>query len=72
MIIQKGAIVASTVPLAMPDSDTASRRTLSKIPLSVRMWKWSDGATGAHSVRFDVAVNFNIRNRQRIVRINGA
>jgi hypothetical protein len=72
MIIQKGAIVASTVPLAMPDSDTASRRTLSKIPLSVRMWKWSDGATGAHNVRFDVAVNFNIRNRQRIVRINGA
>ena len=72
MIIQKGAIVASTVPLAMPDSDTASRRTLSKIPLSVRMWKWSDGATGAHNVRFDVAVNFNIRDRRRIVRINGA
>lgn len=72
MIIQKGAIVASTVPLSMPDSDTAARRTLSKIPLSVRMWKWSDGATGAHSVRFDVAVNFNIRERRRIVRINGA
>lgn len=72
MIIQKGAIVASTVPLTMPDSDTASRRTLSKIPLSVRMWKWSDGATGAHNVRFDVAVNFNIRDRRRIVRINGA
>ncbi len=72
MIIQKGAIVASTVPLSMPDSDTAARGTLSKIPLSVRMWKWSDGATGAHNVRFDVAVNFNIRERRRIVRINGA
>ncbi len=71
-IIQKQAVVANTVPLVMPDSDTAMRRSLSKIPLSVRMWKWSDGATGQHNVRFDVAVNFNIRDRRRIVRINGA
>jgi hypothetical protein len=71
-IIQKQAIVANTVPLVMPDSDTAMRRSLSKIPLSVRMWKWSDGATGQHNVRFDVAVNFNVRDRRRVVRINGA
>jgi P22 coat protein - gene protein 5 len=71
-IIQKQAIVANTVALAMPDSDTSMRRSLSKVPLSVRMWKWSDGLTGQHNVRFDVAVNFNVRDRRRIVRINGA
>ncbi len=71
-LIQKQAAVVNTVPLSMPDSDTAMRRALSKIPLSVRMWKWSDGATGAHSVRFDVALTANIRDRRRIVRLNGA
>lgn len=71
-IIQKQAIVVNTVPLAMPDSDTAMRRSLSKVPLSVRMWKWSDGATGQHNIRFDVALTANIRERRRIVRINGA
>lgn len=71
-IIQKEAIVVNTVPLAMPDSDTAMRRSLSRIPLSVRMWKWSDGPTGDHNVRFDVALTANIRDRRRIVRINGA
>lgn len=71
-LIQKQAAIVNTVPLSMPDSDTAMRRALSKIPLSVRMWKWSDGATGAHSVRFDVALTANIRDRRRIVRLNGA
>ena len=71
-IIQKQAVVCNTIPLAMPDSDTAMRRSLSKIPLSIRMWKWSDGGTGAHNIRFDVALNANIRDRRRVVRINGS
>ena len=71
-LIQKQAVVVNTAQLSMPDSDTAMRRSLGKIPLSVRMWKWSDGATGAHSVRFDVALTANIRDRRRIVRLNGA
>lgn len=71
-LVQKQAVVVNTAQLSMPDSDTAMRRSLSKIPLSVRMWKWSDGATGAHSVRFDVALTANIRDRRRIVRLNGA
>lgn len=71
-IIQKGAVVACTQPLSIPKSDTVNRRTLSKVPLSVRMWEWADGATGNQFVRFDTVVNFNIRDRRRIVRINGA
>jgi hypothetical protein len=71
VILQKQAIVVNTIPLIMPASDTAMRRRLSKIPLSVRMWQHSDFYTGAHGVRFDVALNANIRERRRIVRING-
>jgi hypothetical protein len=71
-IIQKQAVVCNTVALAMPDSDTAMRRSLSKVPISVRMWKWSDPLTGQHSIRFDTALNANIRDRRRICRINGA
>jgi hypothetical protein len=71
VIMQKQAIVINTIPLIMPASDTAMRRKLSKIPLSVRMWQHSDFYTGAHGVRFDVALNANIRERRRIVRING-
>lgn len=71
-IIQKQAVVVNTAQLAMPDSDTAMRRSLSKIPLSVRMWKWSDAATGIHSIRFDTALRANIRDRRRVCRVNGA
>lgn len=71
-ICQKQAVVVNTAQLALPDVGVAARRTLSKIPLSVRMWKWSEPRTGAHSVRFDVALSANIRDRRRIVRINGA
>jgi hypothetical protein len=35
------------------------------------MWQHSDFYTGAHGVRFDVALNANIRERLRIARING-
>lgn len=71
MLIQKQAIVVNTAPLIMPSSDTAARRKLSKIPLTVRMWSHSDFHTGAHGVRFDVALNANIRERRRISRLNG-
>lgn len=72
VVIQKQAIVVNTVPLILPASDTSMRRKLSKIPLTVRMWQHSDFNTGEHGVRFDVALNCNVRERYRIARINGA
>lgn len=72
VLIQKQAVVVNTVPLILPASDTAMRRKLSRIPLTVRMWQHSDFYTGEHGVRFDVALNVNIRERFRIARINGA
>lgn len=72
VLIQKQAVVVNTVPLILPASDTSMRRRLSKIPLTVRMWQHSDFYTGAHGVRFDVALNANVRERLRIVRVNGS
>lgn len=72
VVLQKQAIVVNTVPLILPASDTSMRRRLTKIPLTVRMWQHSDFFTGAHGVRFDVALNANIRERYRIARINGS
>jgi hypothetical protein len=71
VVIQKQAIVVNTVPLILPASDTSMRRKLSKIPLTVRMWQHSDFYTGEHGVRFDVALNANVRDRYRVARING-
>lgn len=70
-IIQKQAIVVNTMDLIMPATGQGSRKSLSKIPLSVRMWRDSSFATGDHRVRFDVALTANVRDRRRIVRING-
>lgn len=72
LLIQKQAIIVNTADLIMPASDTSHRQALTKLPLSVRMWQKSDFATGAHSIRFDVALTANIGQRERIVRINGA
>lgn len=72
LLVQKEAAVVNTVPLIMPASDTAMRKKLTKLPLTVRMWQHSDFFTGAHGVRFDVAMNINIRERQRLVRVNGS
>jgi hypothetical protein len=72
VVIQKQAIVVNTVPLILPASDTSMRRKLAKVPLTVRMWQHSDFHTGEHGVRFDVALNANVRDRDRIARINGA
>lgn len=72
VLIQKPAIVVNTVPLIMPATGTAMRRRLTKVPVSVRMWQHSDFNTGVHGVRFDVALNANIRERERISRVNGS
>jgi len=71
MIIQKEAVVVNTIQLVLPATGKGSRRSLSKVPLSVRMWEHSDFNTGAHSVRFDVALTANVRDRRRICRVNG-
>lgn len=70
-IIQKEAIVVNTVDLITPATGQASRKSLSKIPLSIRMWRDSAFATGDHRVRFDVALTANVRDRRRIIRLNG-
>lgn len=72
LLIQKQALVVNTAPLILPASDTAMRRNLRKIPLSVRMWAHSDFNTGNHGIRFDVAINANIRDRSRMARFNGS
>lgn len=72
VLIQKPAVVVNTIPLILPASDTSMRRRLKKVPISVRMWQHSDFNTGTHGVRFDVALNANIRDRSRICRINGS
>ena len=72
VLIQKPAIVVNTADLITPASDTARRQQLTKVPMSVRMWQHSDFATGAHSIRFDCALTANVRDRRRIVRMNGA
>jgi hypothetical protein len=73
LLLDKAAINVCTADLIMPASDTSMRKSLSKLPLSVRMWQKSDFATGAHSIRFDVALTANVMagGRDRIVRING-
>ena len=71
VMLQKQAIVVNTAPLIKPATGISQSKTLTKIPLSVRMWQHSDFATGNHSVRFDVALTANVRDRRRIVRING-
>jgi hypothetical protein len=71
-IIQKGAIRVNTAPLIMPATGEAMRKSLTKVPLTVRMWKHSTFNTGDHAVRFDVALTANIVDRRRIVRINAS
>ena len=72
-LADKSSIVVNTADLIMPSTGMSSRKSLSKLPLSVRMWQHSDFDTGAHSVRFDVAIEPNVTadGRRRIVRING-
>ena len=72
LLIQKEAICVNTVPLIMPATGIAMRKRLNGIPLTVRMWQHSDFDTGAHNVRFDVAMNANVRDRRKLSRMNGS
>lgn len=73
-IANKDAILVHTADLIMPATGKAMRKSLTKIPLSVRMWQDSVFATGEHRVRFDVAIQANVAAdaRRRLVRINGS
>lgn len=69
---QKQAVIVNTADLILPATGIGTRKQLTQVPLSVRMWQNSDFATGAHSVRFDVALTANVRERRRVIRLNGA
>lgn len=69
---QKSAVIVNTADLILPATGIGSRKSLTKVPLSVRMWKNSNFNTGQHDVRFDVALRANVADRRRVVRINGA
>lgn len=71
-ILNKNAIIVNTADLIMPATGIGSRKSLTKVPLSVRMWQNSVFNTGEHQVRFDVALTPNVVDRRRIVRINGS
>jgi len=73
-VLKKSAVIVNTADLIMPATGTASRKSLTKVPLSVRMWQDSVFATGEHRIRFDVALTANVRanGRSEVVRINGS
>lgn len=71
LLMNKAAVIVNTADLIMPATGTASRKSLTKVPLSVRMWQDSVFATGEHRIRFDVALTANVVDRRRLVRING-
>lgn len=72
LLIQKQAITVSTMDLMSSFTDNNDRVSLTKVPLSVRMWTHTDFNTGAQSIRFDCALEANVRDRRRVVRFNGA
>lgn len=72
VLLQKQAIVVDTAQLITPATGKSMTKSLTKVPVSVRMWQHSDFNTGNHVVRFDVALTANVRDRRRIVRLNGA
>lgn len=73
-LANKSSIIVHTADLITPATGTSSRKALTKIPLSVRMWQDSVFATGEHRIRFDVALEANVAadGRRRIIRVNGA
>ncbi len=72
VLAKKDAIVCHTMDLVTPATGTASRMSLKKLPISVRMWKDSNFNTGQHNVRFDTVINANINRRVHACRMNGA
>lgn len=71
-IANKDAVVVNTADLILPATGKGSRVGLTKVPISVRMWQDSIFATGDHRIRFDVALEANVVDRRRLVRINGS
>lgn len=73
-LANKSAIVVHTADLITPATGMSQRKSLTKIPVSVRMWQDSVFATGQHRVRFDVALEANVMadGRRRIIRLNGS
>jgi hypothetical protein len=71
VILSKDAVVVNTADLIMPATGIGSRKALTKVPLSIRMWQNSVFNTGEHQVRFDVALSANVVDPRRIVRVNG-
>lgn len=71
LLMNKAAVIVNTADLITPATGESSRVSLTKVPLSVRMWKDSVFATGEHRVRFDVALTANVVDRRRLVRISG-
>jgi hypothetical protein len=72
VLIQKQAIIVNTADLILPASGIGTRRQLTEVPGSVRMWQDSTFSTGDHRVRFDIALTANVHDRRRMVRVNGA
>lgn len=72
LLMNKSAVIVNTADLITPATGTSSRKSLTAVPLSVRMWQDSIFATGEHRVRFDVALTANVVDRRRLVRINGS
>jgi len=72
LLMNKQAVIVNTADLITPATGTAQRKSLTQLPLSVRMWTDSVFATGEHRVRFDVALTANVVDRRRITRINGS
>lgn len=73
-LANKDAIIVHTADLITPATGKSMRKSLTKVPLSVRMWQDSVFATGEHRIRFDVALEANVAAdaRERLVRINGS
>lgn len=72
VLLNKQSIVVSTADLITPKTGTISRKSLTELPLSVRMWQDSVFNTGEHRIRFDVALTAGTSDRRRLVRINGS
>lgn len=73
-MVNKNAVMVNCADLIMPATGTAMRKALSKVPVSVRMWRDSVFATGEHRIRFDVALECNTKanGREKVLRLNGA
>jgi hypothetical protein len=71
--MDKSAVIVNTMDLPVPFTGQMARKSLTKLPMSVRMWQDSAFATGQHRIRFDVVIECNVaaNGRRRVTRING-